>query len=447
MNESVKEKIEIMTFIYSYSSNFSRSPNCNIFYVTLGSFHIDSNLKSIKEKHKKNLIDRSLFDQVNIRYVDNNEIIKLHQGSQLKIKKEFSIPRNVSFPTVENIQEAYISIITIKEYLDIITENDQIITDLFYDNVRDFQGENPVNKEIKNTIKGERQKYFGFLNNGITLVTKEIKKVGDKLNVNNFQIVNGCQTSTILYNNRDFIQDESYITIKIIGTDDNDVINSIIRATNRQTEVKTEAFESLKEFHKRLEELYIQYNSNEANKIYYERRNKQYAQQSIARNRIITLSAQVNAYVAMFLGQPHSVHRYYGELLKANRIFNDEDELLLYYVSALALFKVDSKIKRLNSNEYKKVKAFKYHIILLIRYLVLGDQRVNPSAKNSQNQSEKIYNILSNDSIFEKYFNDSTTIINKVWDDSFKHKNRMRVARLKEFTEILITESENFSES
>ena len=439
-NEKIESKLKIIDLIYKNSHRFTKNPTCNIFYVSLGKVFEDNILNSIKEKFKNRISNIDIFDEINIKYIGSDAVMKFHKGNQLKIEKKFPILKNVSFPTVDNIKEAYISIMPIKDYLDIITEDGEIISDLFYDNVRDFQGDNPVNREISNTIDSDNQKYFGFLNNGITLVTKEINKTGDDLIVNNFQIVNGCQTSTLLYNNRANINEDSYITIKIIGTDDNEIINSIIRATNRQTEVKSEAFESLKEFHKKLEEFYLQFPISDLNRIYYERRNKQYVQQSVPKPRVITLSAQVNAYVAMFIGQPHSVHRYYGELLKANKIFNDEDEIYPYYISALSLFKVDSKLKNIAYSKYKLIKTFKYHMILCIRYLTVGEKTLNPASRKNDAMCEKIYNTLINDNEFNIIFNRSAELIKNLLERDFKGRKRVTVSRLKEFTDSLIKE-------
>jgi AIPR protein len=47
-----------------------------------------------------------------------------------------------------------------------------------------------------------------------------------------------------------------FVPIKIIVTADAEVTNLITKGTNRQTEVKVEAFESLNPFQKELEEFY-----------------------------------------------------------------------------------------------------------------------------------------------------------------------------------------------
>ena len=93
--------------------------------------------------------------------------------------------------------------------------------------------------------------------------------------------MNGCQTSHIIFNNRDRITESVFLPVKVIVTRDGEVTNQIIQGTNRQTEVKVEAFESLAPFQKQLEELYIAMGRGKRDPIYYERRSKQYDQQNV----------------------------------------------------------------------------------------------------------------------------------------------------------------------
>ena len=59
-----------------------------------------------------------------------------------------------------------------------------MLTNIFEDNVRDFQGYNIVNSEIQDTLKNsEDQARFGLLNNGITIVAKSITPVGDQIEI------------------------------------------------------------------------------------------------------------------------------------------------------------------------------------------------------------------------------------------------------------------------
>ena len=84
-----------------------------------------------------------------------------------------------------------------KDFITILSDSDnRMLTNIFEDNVRDFQGYNSVNNEIQDTLNSsEDQPRFGLLNNGITIVAKSILSTGDWVEIYDYQIVNGCQTS------------------------------------------------------------------------------------------------------------------------------------------------------------------------------------------------------------------------------------------------------------
>jgi hypothetical protein len=105
---------------------------------------------------------------------------------------------------------------------------------------------------MKDTLTSGDSDRFALMNNGVTIIAKSLLTTGDKFTMNDFQIVNGCQTSNILYDNRSVINDSVRIPVRIISTTDDAVTESVITATNRQTEVKQEQFFALKEFSKNL---------------------------------------------------------------------------------------------------------------------------------------------------------------------------------------------------
>ena len=149
-----------------------------------------------------------------------------------------------------------------EEYLKIIVDNQgDIRTRVFYENVRDYQGEsNPVNQEIRHTLNTSllRDK-FVLLNNGVTIVTKHFKSLGSNMfELREFQVVNGCQTSHEIYAARAYAKD-ILVPVKIIHTTDADVISMIVKSTNRQTPVPTEAFVALETYHKHLQQVFEEY--------------------------------------------------------------------------------------------------------------------------------------------------------------------------------------------
>src|SRR6185503_11516165 len=99
------------------------------------------------------------------------------------------------------------------------------------------------------------------------------------------------------------IDDSVMVPVRLIGTQDEDIINAIIRATNRQTEVKEEQFYALQEFSKGLELYFQTFPDNQ--KLYYERRTRQYHRLEIEKTRIVTPANMIKAFAAMFLDEPH----------------------------------------------------------------------------------------------------------------------------------------------
>jgi hypothetical protein len=80
-----------------------------------------------------------------------------------------------------------------------------------------------------------------------------VRPTGNRFYIEDFQVVNGCQASHVLADSRDQIDDSVMIPLRLIGTQDEDVIGSIVHATNRQTEVKSEQFFAVTDFAKKLE--------------------------------------------------------------------------------------------------------------------------------------------------------------------------------------------------
>ncbi|MDK3122720.1 hypothetical protein EHZ13_15800, partial [Clostridium perfringens] len=169
----------------------------------------------------------------------------------------------------------------IREYVKLLLDSEtKGIKNVFEDNIRDYLGveNNDVNRNMKERLLGEESQLFGILNNGVTIVADEIKPVGEKFNLINYQVVNGCQTSNVIFENIGDLEDKNIaIPLKIIATKDEATKNEIIKSTNSQTGLKPEQLDALNSFHRMLEDFYysknnlIKGNKNKI-KLYYERR-------------------------------------------------------------------------------------------------------------------------------------------------------------------------------
>lgn len=276
-NEQLKRARALKEYIYDSSIDMDYPPVCDLYYATLGKWVGDAHVKSRIDSETDLLRKTDLFSRVDFVPLDADAIKAMYRELKRKVVKEIVFEKHTILPKIQGVQEAYIGVLPASEYLKLICDTDgRLQRSLFYDNVRDFQGNNPVNQEILETLKAHalRDKFI-VLNNGITIVAQSLTKIGTTFKLKDFQIVNGCQTSHVLHSavgSTDSVQ----IPLKLIVTSDQDVTNAIIKGTNRQTEVKIEAFESLNPFQKELEEFYTTVGQDRQYRLYYERRSRQY---------------------------------------------------------------------------------------------------------------------------------------------------------------------------
>ena len=263
---------------------------------------------------------------------------------------------------------------------------------LFNENVRDFLSRNPVNDEIEETLQSqEAQGRLAALNNGITIVAKDIRIIGKKFTLSDYQIVNGCQTSHIIFQNREKLKDDTSVPVKLIQAESREIINEIVRATNRQTEVKDEAFVVLGDFHKRLERFFQSQDIPVAHKLVYERRKRQYSESGYTAQNIITITFLIKSYVSVILEDPVDAIDYYGVLLKryGDRMFVEGHSLWPYLTAAIVL----KEVERLCSG---KTNPALWKFRLIVAMLVRRSIGSLPDLRNERNQkafAEKVLEI------------------------------------------------------
>lgn len=306
---------------------------------------------------------------------------------------------------------------------------------MFYDNVRDYQGNNDVNKEIAETLVSDHKDRFPLLNNGITIVAKNVVPVGNKFVIEDYQIVNGCQTSHVLFLNKEQIDTDFSIPIKLIVSNDIDVVNSIITANNRQTSVGIEDLESLSTFQKKLETYYQAIPA--PNKLYYERRSRQYNDiPGIEKVRIITLPYQLRYFASMFLDEPHRASRYYGTLLQliGKKVFLSSHDPVSYYTSSFANYKMDSFFR--NSSLDVKYRMYRYHILMILKYQLGGTDVPALTANKIKGFCEKILVVLQDSHKSQVAFQKAVAVI-----DSLTTGSETRdIVKTQTFTDMILNE-------
>jgi cold shock CspA family protein len=412
-NDAIRTLYEVKEHIFDSSRDMDRSPICRMYYITTGTWTGDTKLRNRVNQGVDDLKKTGLFSSVDFIPIDLEGLKRLHRELHRKIIREIIFEKHAILPQITGVRESYIGIVPCLEYLKLICDDDDNLNRrLFYDNVRDFQGHNAVNREIEDTVKDSKQNdRFALLNNGVTVVARDMNKVGATFCLRDYQIVNGCQTSHILYLNRMHLTEQVYLPLKLIVTEDADMTNQIIQGTNRQTEVKIEAFESLVPFQKKLEEFYLAVGRGRKEQVYYERRSKQYEHLNLRRDRVISLPKQIKAFVAMFLNEPHSTHRYYGELLSSyrNRLFSESHSPMPYFISGLALGNMEhmfaeDKLPRLWKN-------YRYQLLMVFRIQNQPFALPYMNSKRIDKYCEALLGVLDSDSSSEEAFKRAGSLI------------------------------------
>lgn len=413
-NDETLRLHEIKEYIYSKSLKMQDNPNLQVAFACTGQWFDDANLTAAIQSAKSELFTIGIFKDVIFKPYDRDLLKKSYRELRNSISRSINFEKHTILPKVSDVDEAYIGMLPGKEFLNLISnDQDEVLRNIFYDNVRDFQGFNPVNSEIKTTIESREDKdKFALLNNGVTIVAKNVKKVGAVFTISDYQIVNGCQTSHVLYYNRKFIDDSVYIPIKLIVTQNYELMSKIIRANNRQTTISNEAFEILSPFHKYLEEFYASQSKKHNLTLYYERRSNQYDSDKLQRSNYITISNQIKSVIAMYFNEPiNAGQRYFGELIQLykSKIFLEKDLGYPYFISGLTL----NLVERLFSENTipKSYRRFKYHIIMLIR-TILTQQEIPPfNSKKMEREGEEFVLKLIDEEILGNAVKEALRII------------------------------------
>lgn len=341
------------------------------------------------------------FSEIKNTQIDNKSLLDIVNSNENNYKIKLEYVKSFFMPLTEDEEmgKAFIACISANELIKLMTTPDGLLRrNIFDDNVRDSQGLSVVNKEILSTL----EKYpgrFALFNNGITIVCKKVGEDDGKcVSLENPQIVNGCQTCSMIYQafRKQVVLDKVQVIAKIVGSNKEDVTQGIVRGANRQNIVYEEAFETIKEFHKNLEK-YFEINKVPGyDKIYYERRSKQYADNiQIKPRQKISFRGMIQSMTALFLNHVEDSHRHEYTLLKkyGDFLFVDTQSYQPYYLAAFLYLNVDILFRE--KKLPKELGNYKMHIILLMKEME-GGNSPDLSSKEIDNYCSHLLKSLEN---------------------------------------------------
>ncbi len=435
-NIQIQEAAAISNAIFARSSRFLRgNPVCKMYYATTGRWTNDQNLIARAGTVSEDLRNLGLFRSVDFIPLDAGALQRLFNQSRNAIARDFTFTSRTVIPDIPGVTEAYLGFLPAPEFLRLLVdEGGNLIKSIFYDNVRDWQDYNAVNSEIRATLTSDTLRArFSLMNNGVTIIAKTLRATGNRFHIEDYQIVNGCQTSHVLFDQRTLADSTVLVPLRLIATQDEEITAAIIKATNRQTQVKEEQLLALNDFQKKIEAFFATF--PEVTRLYYERRSRQYdTAVGIEKTRIVTLTNLIRAYASIALEEPHRTTRNFKVLLDrvGEIIFGPDHKLEQYYMAATALYRIEYLFR--NGTIDAKYKPARYHILLAVRIFLSPAKWPRPNSADSKRVADSITEVLWNTHEAEAEFLRAVAAVDAVAEGNLHRDN----IRTQPFTEKLV---------
>ena len=119
--------------------------------------------------------------------------------------------------------------------------------ELFDYNVRQSLGKTNVNRDIEKSVRDPSEhRHFMLYHNGLTVVADTVDtSVKDKITINNYFVVNGCQSLTVLWQNRTHVSEDLRVLGRLIELDrGSQLLDKITHNSNNQNGIKPRDFRS-----------------------------------------------------------------------------------------------------------------------------------------------------------------------------------------------------------
>lgn len=444
-NDKIARLLEIKDYLFSDDVilRWKSNPFVRLYYVIFGEWRDNKHLEAKATKLGNDICALKAYQISPIQFLDSASLRRICEENENNFSAVLNVIDAFGLNEVQGVDNSLVALLSATELIKILLKDDRSLRQtLFTDNVRDYQGETGINSEIMTTIRNTPSN-FALLNNGITIVCSSITSSSRKITISNPQIVNGCQTCTVLFDAYSDGVDLSNVSIlaKVIATRADELTTSVIRGTNSQNVVESEAFETARDFHKNLEEFFNTYQKDADEKIYYERRSNQYYRDKvISPGRIIGLKALTQSFVSVFLQSPHLGGSHEALLLKKfkNSIYVDGQSFLPYFTAALMCLNFEEL--RRNGLISRDLENRKHLLMFIVSESHCGIcPSINDSAKIDI-FSSKLIDLVKAPERYVSKINEANTVLDSIiskWIKKHGPKYRHGIKDNKNFTQFL----------
>lgn len=291
-----------------------------------------------------------------------------------KEQKTLTIP----LPTVGqplNVTRAMVGLVKLADFAKFISDEHGLIINRIFDaNVRDYQGDVEVNKEISSSLTPSSKTEFWWMNNGVTIVADKAQYDHPNIMIKNPLIVNGLQTSFEIHSRSSSLKDDPRnVLVKVIEETDQTEREKIIRATNRQTAIKASSFRASDGIHIKIEDFL------KSKQYFYDRRKNAYKRMGKPADRIISIDRMTQALLAVYSQSPETARARPGNALRNDTEYSaifaeDADHpIALYGVVTILLMQVEAYFRSIRkTTDRVLVNNMKFHTLMVLAWNING---------------------------------------------------------------------------
>jgi hypothetical protein len=252
---------------------------------------------------------------------------------------------------------------------------------LFESNVRDFQGTTEVNAAIRQTLDSETTPDFWWLNNGVTILASRSSIIGDTVSIADPQIVNGLQTSTQIsqyFGNDASKADDRNVMIKIVSSDDDEIRDKIIKATNSQNPIQPATLRATDKVQRDIE------STLKGVGLFYDRRKNLYKNEGKPADKIVSIPLMAQVLMSVLLKRPDDARARPSSLIKDDKIysdlFSDAIPVQVYSFAGILIKRVESHLKGRSGLTARDRNNIRFYVAAYLVWILT--KTVSPTPSN-----------------------------------------------------------------
>jgi hypothetical protein len=319
---------------------------------------------------------RSLFSDAKIEFHFNGakRLLELARSAPLT-----SFQLELVENPITTTKGGYVCLCSLSAYRRFITDEAGALRREFFEaNVRDFQGDVPVNEEIAHSLSSPGDEDFWWLNNGVTIICSKVSYAGKVLTIEAPEIVNGLQTSTVIFTagtSKARESDQRNLLVRVVKPEREESRDKIIKATNSQTRMPPSSLRATDPIHRNIEE-YLKVCG-----FFYDRRKNFYKNQGKAPLKIISIPFLAQCVMAIALKRPNDARARPSSVLNMDadyqEIFSQNHELNSY-ASAVRLVRRTERFLLEKSTEidYGDRNNLKFYLAMLAALKICGKDSI-----------------------------------------------------------------------